>query len=107
MRLLRFATLPMCFGIAGAAIRTGSIVALRVWHSDVGHDLLLRDRLSYWLAEEGVTWFFDPRRIGPSSEEALLYDVFLALGLAGQCALLGAVAQALLTVLRRHRARRA
>jgi hypothetical protein len=107
MRPVHFAILPMFSGIAGAAIRTGSIVELRLWHSDVGHSLLLRDRLSYWLAEEGVTWFFNPRRIGPSSEEALLYDVLLVLGLAAQCALLGAFVQGLLSVVRRTRARRA
>jgi hypothetical protein len=106
-RPTRFAMLSIYFGIPGALIRIGSIVALQVWHSELARPLILYDRFSYWLAEEGLTWFFDRRGIGPSSEQVLVFNVFLVLGLAVQCALLGAVVQAIVSALRRHRVRRA
>jgi hypothetical protein len=48
----RFAMLPIYFGIAGAQMRIGSIVALQVWHAELVRFLFFCNRFSYWLAEE-------------------------------------------------------
>jgi len=58
-----------------------------------------------WLAEEGLTLLFDRRGIGPSSAQVRLYEVFLVLGSAVQCLVLGIAVQAGLIVLRRRRFR--
>jgi hypothetical protein len=95
--------LPISCGIGGALLRTALLVAFRVWHSDCA---LLRavtfDPLSIWLAEEGLTLLFDRRGIGPSTAQVRFYEVFLALGAALQCLVLGIAVQAGLIVLRRR-----
>ena len=87
MRLLRLA---LWFGLAGAAWKTALIVGLRTtgWHPFFVLSVRT-DPASTWLAEEGVKLFYDPRRLYPSQGEALLWEIFLALGFTVQCAVLG------------------
>ena len=98
--------LPFAFGIGGALIRIAPLVAFRVWHSDPAFlRAVTFDPVSIWLAEEGFTLLFDRRGIGPSSAQVRLYEVFLVLGSAVQCLVLGIAVQAGLIVLRRRRFR--
>lgn len=100
--------LPIAFGIGGALLRTVLLVAFRVWHSDWAFlPAVTFDPMSIWLAEEGLTLLFDRRGIGPSSVQVRLYEVFLVLGSAVQCFVLGVAAQGALIGLRRLRATRA
>jgi hypothetical protein len=95
--------LPFAFGIGGALIRIALLVAFQYWHSDSAFlRAVTLDPVSIWLAEGGLTLLFDRRGIGPSEAQVRLYEVFLVLGAAVQCLLLGIAVQGALTVFRRR-----
>lgn len=100
--------LPIWFGVAGALVKVALLVVGRLWESHLAFALaVIYDPVSFWLAEEGLTWFFDRRGIGPSPAAVQAYRVFLVLGLATQCLVLGIVVQAIRYLVTRRRRQRA
>jgi hypothetical protein len=89
--------LPIWVALTGAVLKALLIIGWRLSGSAGVFTLLtVFDPVSFWLAEVGVALIFGGRRIAPSPEESLTFEVFLVLGFALQCLVLGVVLRSIL-----------
>lgn len=85
---------PILVSISGALLKGAAIAT---WSSTAPtsavHAVVRFDLVSIWFGEAVTELIFDQRRIGPSPNESLTYDILLVAGFAMQCFVVAAFVQ--------------
>lgn len=89
--------LPVAFLLIGFVLKTLLVLLWRLWQPAVVLNLLIYyDPGGSYFAENMTSVFFDPRRLAPPPGEAVLFEVFLVIGFAIECLVVGFLFQWLL-----------
>ncbi len=91
---MKIQRLPILLAGCGLVLKGVEILLWRLFQPPlVGKLILTYDPGALWLANTVTPLFFDQRRIAPTTGEAALFEVFLAIGFGLECLLLGSVIQ--------------